>query len=114
MQNCHDLVQELVKRTKNCHQHGGPQPKFHLHVINEEVANNTNNLKDIFVTNVFEIALTFYRNLDIGFTTKCEMQRPMRHVTFLNLKKLDIARYVKFISSKHVMKNNNVFSFLEA
>ncbi len=75
-----------MKRTKNRHQHGGPQPKFHSHVIKEEVANNTNSLENIFATNVFEIALTFYRNLDIGFATKCEMQGPMRLILCLGVK----------------------------
>jgi hypothetical protein len=59
MQNCHDLVQELVKRAKNCHQHGGPQLTFHSCVVNEEVANNINSFEDIFAINVFEITFTF-------------------------------------------------------
>jgi hypothetical protein len=47
-----------VKRTKNCHQHGGPQPTFHSHAISEDVANNINSFENIFVIDVFEIALT--------------------------------------------------------
>jgi hypothetical protein len=75
----------------NHHQHGDPQPTFHLHAVNEKVANNINSFKDIFVIDVFEIAFTF-----------------------LNLEKLDIDWFVKSIISKCVMKNNNVFSNLEA
>jgi len=59
MQNCHDLVQELVKGAKNCHQHGGPQFTLHSCVVNEEVANTINSLKNIFAIDVFEIILTF-------------------------------------------------------
>ncbi len=59
MWNCHDLVQELVKHTKNHHQHGGPQPKFHSHAVSEEVANNTNSFEDIYVEDVFDIAFTY-------------------------------------------------------
>ncbi len=52
-------MQELVKHTKNHHQHGGPQPKFHSHAVSEEVANNTNSFEDIYVEDVFDIAFTY-------------------------------------------------------
>jgi len=91
MQNCHDLVQKLVKHVKNCPHHGCPQPTFHSHAVSEEIINNTDNLKDIFVVNVFNIALTF-----------------------LDLERADTAWLLDFNASKHVMGNKNVFSNLEA
>lgn len=59
MRNCHDLVQELMKHAKNRHQYGCPQPTFHSHVVSEEVANNTDSFENIYVVDVFDIALIF-------------------------------------------------------
>jgi hypothetical protein len=50
-------MHEHVKRTNDHHKHGGPQPTFHSHAVSEEVANNTNSFKDIYVVNAFDISL---------------------------------------------------------
>jgi hypothetical protein len=91
MQNCHDLVQELVKHAKNHHQHGCPQPTSHPHVVSEEVVNNIDNFEDISVVDVFDIVLTF-----------------------LDLEKTNTTWFVDFGASERVMGNKNVFSNLEA
>ncbi len=52
-----------MRHTNYHHQHSGPQPTFHSHVVSEEVAKNTNSFEDIYAMNVFDIALTY---LDLG------------------------------------------------
>jgi len=91
MQNCHDLVLELMKHAKNCHQYGCPQPTFHSHVVNEEVDNNIDSFEDIYVIDVFDIALTS-----------------------LDLEKVDITWLINFCVFKHVTKKKIFFSNLEA
>ncbi len=70
-----------MERAKNRHQYGCPQPTFHSHVVSEEVANNIDSFEDIYVVDVFDIALIF-----------------------LDLEKVDITWLVDFGAFEHVMR----------
>jgi hypothetical protein len=55
MRNCQYLVEEIMKRVKNCHQHDGPQKfTFHSHVVIQEVDNNIDSFEDFIVVDVFD------------------------------------------------------------